>query len=175
MKIFLVAGKANSGKNEVAKLIKEFYIYKKEESVITEYSKYIKVMCKELTDWDGNPNTKPRAFLQEIGQKIRGINPTYFVDNMIRDMEIYNIYVQNVIISDVRLPLEIDKIKDNFDEVYSIYVVNQFGASPLSFEEQSDITETALENYPNFDYVIANDDLSKLKDKVFNFLEGIEN
>ena len=42
MRIFLIAGKAGSGKNEVAKLIKEYYIYKLEECAITSYSKYIK-------------------------------------------------------------------------------------------------------------------------------------
>ena len=41
MRIFLIAGKAGSGKNVVAKLIKEYYIYKVEECAITSYSKYI--------------------------------------------------------------------------------------------------------------------------------------
>jgi len=44
MRIFLVAGKAGSGKGEVAKLIKEYYIYKLESCIITEYSKYLKVL-----------------------------------------------------------------------------------------------------------------------------------
>ena len=46
-------------------------------------------------------------------------------------------------------------IKENFDDVYSIYVVNQFGTSKLTVEQQSHITETALESYNEFDY---NDD-----------------
>ena len=33
MRIFLIAGKAGSGKNVVAKLIKEYYIYKVNESL----------------------------------------------------------------------------------------------------------------------------------------------
>ena len=47
MRIFLVAGSAGSGKGEVAKLIKEYYIYKLENCVITEYSKYLKLFVEE--------------------------------------------------------------------------------------------------------------------------------
>jgi dephospho-CoA kinase len=174
MRIFLIAGKSGSGKNEVAKYIKEYFIYKLEESVITSYSKYIKSFARELTDWDGNPETKPRKFLQDIGRDIRKQDSKYFTRRMIEDISIYSKYVQNVIIDDVRMPLEIEEMRDNYDNVYALYIVNQFGPSKLSVEEQADITETALENYSDFDLIIANDDQKTLKDKVFKFLEGIE-
>lgn len=174
MRIFLVAGKAGSGKGEVAKLIKEYYIYKLENCVITEYSKYLKRFAQELTDWDGNPNTKPRKYLQELGDKVRTINSKYFTNNMVNDLNIYEKLTNNVVVSDVRFPSEIEEVKLNFDNVYAIYVENQFGPSKLSLEEQSHITETALENYQEFDYVLANDNIETLKDKVFKYLEGIE-
>jgi len=174
MRIFLVAGKAGSGKGEVARLIKEYYIYKLESCVITEYSKYLKSFVKEVTDWDGNPNTKPRKELQEIGSKIREIDNKYFVNNMIDDLKIYEQLTQNVVVCDVRMPEEIEDIKLNYDEVYSIYVENQFSPSKLTLEEQMHITETALENYDEFDYILANDELEVLKEKVFKYLDGIK-
>ena len=58
-------------------------------------------------------------------------------------------------------------LKENFDDVTSILVINNFAPSKLTIEEQSDITERALENYDEFDYIIANDDLAKTKEKVF--------
>ena len=174
MRIFLVAGKAGSGKGEVAKLIKEFYIYKKEECAITSYSKYIKNFALELTDWDGTDVNKPRDFMQEIGDKIRKNDPYYFTSNMIKDISVYENYVQNLVIADVRLPEEIDEIRNNFDDVYAFYVVNQFGQSKLTIEQQSHITETALESYNDFDYTIANDTLENLKEKVFTYLEGLK-
>jgi len=174
MRIFLVAGKAGSGKGEVAKLIKEYYIYKLENCVITEYSKYLKGFAKELTDWDGNPNTKPRKYLQELGDKIRKLDSKYFINNMIDDMKIYEELADNVVVSDVRFPDEIEDIKLNFDNVYAIYVENQFAPSKLTIEEQSHRTETALESYNEFDYILANDTMELLKDKVFKYLEGLE-
>lgn len=174
MRVFLIAGKAGSGKNEVARLIKEYYIYKLENSVITQYSKYLKLFTKELTEWDGNENTKPRSYLQELGDKIRNIDSKWLVNRMVGDLNIYEKLTDNVIISDVRFPDEIEEIKLNFDEVYAIYIENQFAESNLTIKEQTHITETALETYDDFDYVLANDKKELLKDKVFKYLEGIK-
>ena len=41
MNIFVIGGKSGSGKNEVAKMVNEFYIYKLKKCVTTEVSKYI--------------------------------------------------------------------------------------------------------------------------------------
>ena len=174
MRIFLVAGKAGSGKGVVAKLIKEYYIYKLENCVITEYSKYLKNFVKELTDWDGNPNTKPRKYMQELGDIIRKVDNKYFINNMIDDLRIYEEVVGNVVVSDVRMPDEIEDIKLNYDNVYAIYVEIQFSPSKLTVEEQAHITETALENYDEFDYILANDNIDVLKERVFKYLEGIK-
>lgn len=174
MRIFLVAGSAGSGKGEVAKIIKEYYIYKLQNCVITEYSKYLKYLAQELTDWDGNPNTKPRKYLQELGDTARGIDSKFLIKRMLDDIKLYQTMVDNVIIADVRLPEEIDDIRECYDKVYAIYIENQFSQSNLTVEEQSHITETSLENYDEFDYIIANDDKNTLKDKVFKYLEGLE-
>ena len=173
MKIFLVAGKSGSGKTEVAKLINEYYVYQKQRCAITSYSKYLKNFAKELDNWDGNENTKPRDFLQKLGDLIRQKDPNYFVSNMIKDIEIYSEYLDVLIIADVRMPEEIDKIRESYDDVYSICMENQFAQSKLTLEQQMHITEIALDNYNDFDFVIANDDLALLKDKVFKFLESI--
>lgn len=174
MRIFLVAGKAGSGKKEVAKLIREYYAYKMEDSAVTSFSKYIINFTKELTDWDGSPGNKPRDFMQKLGDNIRATDPYYFTKSMIQDISIYEKYVNDLVICDVRMPEEIDEIRNNYDDVYAIYVENQFSPSKLSLEQQAHITETALENYADFDYTIANDTLQNLRDKIFKLLEDIK-
>lgn len=174
MRIFLLAGKSGSGKGEVAKLIKEFYIYKLEKCAITGYSKYLKVFLQEISDWDGSYEKKPRGELQKLGDTIREFDEKYFIKKMIEDLQIYEKLVDNVVISDVRFPAEIDDVRLNYDNVYAIYVENQFSESKLSVKEQAHITETALDNYDDFDYVLANDDINDLKDKVFKFLESVK-
>ena len=55
-----------------------------------------------------------------------------------------------------------------------MYVVNQFEPSKLSLAEQMHETETALENYSNFDITIVNDNIEILDDRVIAFIEGEE-
>ena len=176
MKIFVVGGKSGSGKGEVAKMIEEYYIYKLKKCVVTEYSKYLKNFALELTDWDGISANKPRDFLQNFGSQIRAYDKYFFTKRMIEDINIYAIAgIDVVIIADARMPEEFEEMKENYDEVYSLLVVNQFAQSKLTIAQQSHITETALENYEEFDYTFANDDLNTLKEKVFKYLEGVEN
>ena len=66
-------------------------------------------------------------------------------------------------------------MKKTFKNVYSIYVVNQFGKSELSLNEQTHVTETALENYSNFDITITNDNINVLDNRVIEFIERVEN
>lgn len=176
MKIFVVGGKSGSGKGEVAKMIEEYYIYKLKKCVVTEYSKYLKNFALELTDWDGISANKPRDFLQNFGSQIRAYDKYFFTKRMIEDINIYALAgIDVVIIADARMPEEFEEMKENYDEVYSLLVVNQFAQSKLTIAQQSHITETALENYEEFDYTFANDDLNTLKEKVFKYLEGVEN
>ena len=70
MKIYLVAGKSGSGKGEVANIISEYYLANGKKTLITEFSKYIKMYAREVINWDGT-NPKPRKFLQNLGVTIR--------------------------------------------------------------------------------------------------------
>lgn len=175
MKIYLVAGKSGSGKGEVAKIIKEYYLSIGKKAIITEFSKYVKMYAKEIIEWDGN-EPKPRKFLQDLGVTIRENMdmPLFFVNRMIEDIKVYKLYYDVIIIDDVRLPIEIDELKKAFNNVYSMYVINQFEPSKLTLEEQMHITETALENYSNFDVTIVNDNIEKLDNRVIDFIEGVE-
>jgi len=176
MKIYLVAGRAGSGKGEVAKIIKEYYLSKKRKPIITEYSKYLKLYANEILGWNGE-EPKPRKFLQELGVTIKENMdmPKMLVNRMIEDIKVYSLYYDVVIISDVRFPEEIEEMKKTFKDVYSIYVINQFGQSELSLQEQTHVTETALENYSNFDVTITNDNINVLDNRVIDFIERVDN
>lgn len=173
MKIFLICGKSGSGKGEVAKLIKEYFVYKKQNTVITEFSKPLKTFAKELTDWNGELETKPRGYLQGLGDQIRSIDEKFFINNMLNDLRMYEHFTNNVVISDVRFPQEIDEIKLAYDNVYALYVENNFSQSKLSIAEQMHKTETALDKYEDFNYIIVNDVYESLRDKVFKVMEEV--
>ena len=171
MKVFLISGKAGSGKNEVANLIKKNL----GSTVITAFSKYIKLYALEFTDWDGRDITKPRAFLQGMGDKLRSIDENFLIDRILQDLKVYEGEFENVIVSDVRLPHEIEYIKENCNEkVYSIRVNAKNNKRNLNAEEKAHHTELDLDNYDKFDFIIENKFDASLEDNVKKVLEELE-
>ena len=153
MRIFLISGKAGSGKNEVANILRDNL----KNSVITSFSKYIKLFALEFTDWDGRDITKPREFLQNMGDTLRGIDQNFLITRLIEDFKVYETKFDNVIISDVRLPHELEYIKENSGyEVITIRVNSNSSARKLNGKEMKHHTELDLDNYDKFNYIIEN-------------------
>ena len=170
MKIFLISGKAGCGKNEVAEIMKK----KLGKTVITSFSKYIKLYALEFTDWDGRDITKPREFLQGMGDKLRSIDENFLTDRLIQDFDVYRETFENVIISDVRLPHEIEYIKENCNEdVYAVRVNSTKNKRNLNDKEKMHHTELDLDNYDKFDFIIENNFDETLVDNVKKVLEEL--
>ena len=171
MRIFLISGKAGSGKNEVANILKADL----GSTVITSFSKYIKLFALEFTDWDGRDITKPREFLQNLGDALRNINENFLIDRIIDDFKVYETKFDNVIISDVRLPHELEYIKKNSGyEVITIRVNSSSSARKLNDKEMKHHTEIDLDNYDKFDYIIDNKFDNTLKKEVLEILKGMK-
>ena len=67
-----------------------------------------------------------------------------------------------VIIPDVRFQEEIEEIKKKFPNVVSIGIKWKNYVSTLTKEQQEDITETSLDNYNQYDYLLENTSLDNL-------------
>ena len=177
--IYLISGKARHGKTTTALMIKKYLEKKGIKSVVTSYGKYIKMYTKEITDWDGNEENKPRDILQQLGTEIirekLGKNE-YFVRRLDEDMDIYNEFVSAVMIDDVRLPIEIDYFKEKYpSRVKTIHIERKNFENDLSIEQKNHATEVGLDNYFKYDYTILNDGtLDDLNDKVEKLIEGID-
>ena len=172
MKIFLIAGKAGCGKNEVANIIKDTL----GNTVVTAFSKYIKIFTLELTDWDGRDITKPREYLQNMGDKLRAIDENFLTKRILEDIEVYKREgINNVVISDVRLVHELEYFKNlkEFD-VVAIRINCDSNVRKLTEVEKRHHTEIALDTYQGFDYVIYNDMSEKLEKEVKQILEGMK-
>ena len=175
MKIFVIAGKARHGKDTVAGYIKDYYANKK--VINLAYGSYIKEYAKKISDWDGSDETKPRELLQELGTEIirQKIDKDFFVKRICEDILVYSYYFDIITISDARFPDEIEWPKSKFKNVISIKVVRDGYDTVLSKKEQKHLTEVALDEYNNYDYVIHNDGtLDDLKNKVFDLVRRIE-
>lgn len=171
-KIYIITGKAENGKNEVAKIIKEFYENKNQKAINIAYASYLKQYAKEIINWDGNEQTKPREFLQKIGIELiqKQINNRLLIDRIIDDIRVYSYFFDIITISDARLIDEIEEIKKTNDNVT---VINVYGKeNKLTEEQKKHLTETGLDNYNNYDYKIKNDgNIELLKKTIYNILE----
>lgn len=171
MKVFLISGKSGSGKNEVANIIKKNL----ENSVITGFSKYIKLFALEFTDWDGRDITKPRAFLQTMGDTLRSIDENFLINRIIEDFKVYETKFDNVIISDVRLPHELEYIKNNSNyEVITIRVNSTKSMRDLKEFEKNHHTELELDDYQKFDFIINNNFDENLEKDVIKIIERMK-
>lgn len=63
--IFVLSGKAKSGKNLIADKIENYY--KNKRCIQISYAFYLKNYVKNIYDWNGSEEDKPRELLQKIG------------------------------------------------------------------------------------------------------------
>ena len=78
-----------------------------------------------MTDWDGSEESKPRKLLQELGTDVirNKLNKAeMFIERQLDDIEIYSYFYDAIIVPDIRLPREIDSVREKFDNVVVIKV-----------------------------------------------------
>lgn len=170
MRIFLISGKAGSGKSKVAEIIKKTL----PATIITTFSKYIKLFALEMTPWDGLDETKPREFLQTAGDELRNIRQDFLTKRMVEDMAFYQKYYENIVIHDVRLKEEIEYFKNKTDyEIITIHIKSRENRKILTEKEKRHLTEIDLDDYKDFDYIIENNEETNLEKIVKEIEKGL--
>lgn len=178
MKVYLIGGKARNGKDTLANIMKEFYEENGEKAAIMHIGNYIKHFAIDYFGWDGNDDTKPRTLLQHLGTDIirqKMNKPLFFINRLKEDIEVLKNFFDIVIIADVRLPLEFEEIKKIYPDAIKIHIQRPSLVSELTNTEQKHITETALDDYNDYDFKIINNTIEELKEKSENLIKEVEN
>lgn len=176
-RIYLICGRARHGKDEIAKAIQEYYYNLEMDTMNLRYAHYIKEYAKNITDWDGREETKPRALLQMLGTDIirKRIDNDLFIKRMIDDVAVYGYFFDVITVSDGRFVDEVVKLKEAYPNTVVIHVYRPNFESGLKKEELAHATEHGLDHFHDYDYEILNDGtLEDLRKKVFDILERIE-
>ena len=174
--IFIVSGKANSGKDTTCELINNFIRLRELKSINLQFSSYIKMYASNISGWDGSEDSKPRTLLQQLGTDIirKNIDNDFFINRIIGDIKVYSYYFDVITISDARFPEELDSISNNFENVIKINIVRPNFENNLDNTERKDKTEVALDNYNNYDYVLVNDGtIEDLNIKIENMISEV--
>ena len=168
-KIIVISGKASSGKSLSANIIKN----NTSNTVLLAYADYLKMYAKNICGWDGNEKDKPRELLQQLGVELikNKIDEKMLINRIIEDIKVYSYFYDYIVITDARFPNEIEDIKKEFDNVISIRINRE--KYNLDKKYQNHSTETGMNEYNNYDYIIDNnDDIKALELKI---LEVVKN
>lgn len=154
MKVILISGKAQNGKDTSAAFLKDILTNDGARVCIAHYADLLKHICKAFFGWNGEKDEKGRHILQYVGTDvIRKREPAFWVDFIVKVLELFYDEWDYVIIPDCRFPNEVEKMRDHFDTVH-IRVTRPGFVSPLTKEQQKHISETALDNtVPDFTIV----------------------
>ena len=173
-KIIILSGKARAGKDTTMNFLNEIY----NNIIQLQYGSYIKEYAKKISNWDGSEETKPRELLQQLGTNIirENIDNKFFVKKMIDDIKVYSYFFDTIVISDARFKIEIDDIKNTFNNVIAVRIERPNFDNGLTSEQKKHPSEIDLDDYNKFDYKLINDGtLEDLKKKVEKLVEVIEN
>lgn len=171
-KIFILSGKARSGKDIVANVIEEYF--GKDNSIKISYAYYIKDYLTRMNKYNENEKSKYRSLLQDFGVELlsKKIRPNFLIDRLMQDVEVFSHFYDVIIITDARLVNEIEIPRRKFNNITTIRILND-SINDLTEIERKHITETGLDTYKDFDYIINNNSsLEELKNKTIEILKG---
>lgn len=171
--IFILSGKARSGKETVSNIIKNYY---QDKDVVTiSFATYLKEYAKKISGWNGNEKEKPRELLQQLGVELikEKIDDKLLIKRVLEDIKVYSYFFDIIIITDARLIDEIESVKYEYPKSKIIRIIRDSYENNLTNNQKKHITETGLDNYNNFDYIVKNDDLNKLKEDINSILDEV--
>ena len=174
MQVILIGGKARSGKDTLADFLIEELEKQGKKVCKIQVGQYIKYYAMKYFGWDGEEETKPRDLLIELGTEVirKKIDPDFHINRLIEDIKVLSYFYDTFVVSDVRFPVEIEKPKKEFENVTTIKMIRN--SDELNESQKSHVTETGLDSFNDFNYVIENEgSLEKLKEKAIDILKEI--
>ena len=165
MKVIAISGKAESGKDTFARIIKEQLENSKYKVMIIHFADVLKFVCKQYFNWDGEKDEYGRTLLQQVGTEIRERNnPNMWVDITRELIKGVGKEFDYVLVPDTRFRAEMDMLKNEFNAftlriVRYDFDVNQNILMPhinkLTSEQRNHKSECELDIY-RFDYLAIN-------------------
>ena len=165
MKLFLICGKAESGKDYFGNLLKEEYERDGRKVCILKITRPLYEYAKDYFGWDGDETTKPRELLQTLGIEVireKLGKKRFLLDRLTSDIEILDSFFDVGIITDGRLIDELDYLRKTYPDL-QIIRIHRNKDNKLTEEEKNHITETDLDNPYQYDYELENTSVTALK------------
>ena len=176
MRVYVIGGKARSGKSTFGNYLREELKDYGHKPCVMHITDPLYGYARNYFDWDENED-KPREFLQKMGIEIikeKMGKKTFLIDRLFEDIEILENFFDTFIITDARLVDEFDAISSKYMDVVIIKLERDNYDDRLSEEEKEHITEKEIDYYKDYDYVIKNTSLKKLKEAAVEIVRAEE-
>jgi len=167
MRVVLISGKAGSGKDTAANIMKDILRGKGYRVLITHYADLLKFICMNYFSWDGKKDIAGRTLLQKVGTDIvRRQNPWFWIDFVVSMLRFFSDEWDYVIIPDCRFPNEIMAIPENGFNGVHVRVFRDSVESTLTEEQLQHQSETALDHF-GWDVALYNNGtIEELRDTI---------
>lgn len=171
MKIILISGKAQHGKDTFASMLRRELETHGERVLIAHYADLVKYVCRTFFDWDGVKDEYGRQLLQYVGTDVvRTKQPDFWADFLSEILSIFADEWDYVIIPDTRFPNEISCMQKLPVEVVHLRIRRSNFTSPLTEEQQQHLSETALDNTEPDRWIENNGTMDDLSVKAAKFV-----
>jgi hypothetical protein len=174
--IFLISGKAQNGKDSTADIMMKLLDGK---SIKIPFAKYLKTICKDYFEWNGEKDKIGREILQKTGTEL--IRDTlgwqnFHANRVYEDIKIAEKEYDYFFIPDTRRKNEIYYIQAMFpDKTTTIRVERLSFKSPLTEEQQKHISEIDLDNFKFNYYIKSESGLDNLESEILKVIFNKEN
>lgn len=155
--VITISGKAMSGKDTLAKELKEQFEGMGKRVCVLHYADYLKMVARLYFGWDGNKDERGRTILQNLGTDVaRKQNPDLWVDVVMMLIMALREEFDIFIIPDTRFPNEVLTPKLHFGDNYISIRVNRPNAPQMLTDEQENhASETALDDFDDFTFDVT--------------------
>lgn len=165
--IILISGKAGVGKTTIGEFLEELLSEVPLNVVLSGFADELKEVARDTFNWDNKKDSKGRKLLQQIGFTGREYNKNIWVEKLLEEIELGSIFFPDiVIIDDWRFINEAEYFENGLYDVFKINAVSNIRGG-LEGELGKDVSETELDTYRDYDYIVENNftTLEELKEE----------
>ena len=174
--IYIICGGAKSGKTTFGNMLRDELKYNSLKPCVMQITGPLYHYAEDYFTWDRLRDEKPREFLQRFGIEIlkEKLNkPHFLINRLMEDIEVLDTFFDTFIISDVRFNEEIEILKDKYKDVVVIKLIRPFFDDELTMEQKMHVTEKAVDEITNFDYLVQNTSLKELEKQAKDIVKDI--
>ena len=148
MRVLCISGKAGSGKDTSANMLKEALEKEGYRVIIAHNADLLKYICRTFFDWNGVKDIKGRAMLQMVGTDIiRKQDKDFFPGFLSRFLHNFRYNWDWALIPDTRFPNELSCFEEAGFPVTHMRIEREPDDRYMTSEARAHASETALDGY----------------------------